>query len=85
MLDRIKFIAAHQSVPVSAITHLASVKQIEPYGETGKYKLVFSEPARKIGPIQFGDVRSGFMQGTRYTSVHKLRSVRTIGELFANK
>ena len=51
MLDKIKYIAAYQTNPVSAITHYAPVSQIEPYGESGKYKLVFSEKAKPIGPI----------------------------------
>lgn len=37
MIPKIKWIAAYQSRPVSAITHIAPVKQIEPYGEAGKY------------------------------------------------
>ena len=41
MLDKIKYIAVYQTNPVSAITHYAPVSQIEPYGESGKYKLVF--------------------------------------------
>ena len=40
MLDKIKYIAAYQTQPVSAITHYAPVSRIEPYGEEGKYKLV---------------------------------------------
>ena len=43
MLDKIKYIAAYQTNPVSAITHYAPVSKIELYGESGKYKLVFSE------------------------------------------
>ena len=42
MLPKIKWIAAYQSQPISAITHLAKVSRIEPYGESGKYKLIFS-------------------------------------------
>ena len=49
MLDKIKHIAAYQTQPVSAITHYAPVSRIEPYGESGKYKLVFSESAKPIG------------------------------------
>jgi hypothetical protein len=45
MIPKIKYIAAYQSHPVSAITHVAPVASIEPYGEDGKYKLNFSEPA----------------------------------------
>lgn len=83
MIDKIKFIAAYQSAPISAITHVAPVKQIEPYGETGKYKLVFSEPAQPIEPIPYGDAPSGAMQGPRYTTIEKLRSAKTVGVLLA--
>jgi hypothetical protein len=50
MLPKIKYIAAYQSQPVSAITHYAPVSSIEPYGEEGKYKLIFAEAAKPIGP-----------------------------------
>jgi hypothetical protein len=83
MLDKIKFIAAYQSAPISAITHVAPVKQIEPYGESGKYKLVFSEPALAIEPIPYGNAPSGAMQGPRYTTIERLRSAKTVGEILA--
>ena len=51
MLDKIKYIAAYQTKPVSAITHYAPVSRIEPYGEGGKYKVVFSGSAKPIGPF----------------------------------
>jgi hypothetical protein len=72
MLQKIKWIAAYQSQPVSAITHAAPVSRIEPYGEGGKYKLVFSEPAKPIKPIPFADAPGGAMQGPRYTTYSKL-------------
>jgi hypothetical protein len=65
MLDKIKYIAAYQTQPVSAITHYAPVDRIEPYGEGGKYKLVFSMKAKAITPIPFGDAPQGAMQGPR--------------------
>ena len=76
MLDKIKYIAAYQTNSVSAITHYAPVSQIEPYGESGKYKLVFSEKAKPIGPITFGDAPTGSMQGP------KLRKAKTLSEIF---
>lgn len=82
MLDKIKFIAAYQSRPVSAIPHYAPVDRIEPYGDSGKYKVVFSEPAKRIGPIPFGDAPSGAMQGPRYTSFEKLKSAKTVSDIF---
>ncbi|HMS82657.1 MAG TPA: hypothetical protein PKD12_03290 [Nitrospira sp.] len=82
MLSRIKYIAAYQSAPVRAVTHFAPVKQIEPYGDEGKYRLVFTEPAKPIGPSPFGDAVTGTMQGPRYTSFKKLVVAKKISELF---
>lgn len=82
MLDKIKYIAAYQTQPVSAITHYAPVARIEPYGEEGKYKLVFSEKAKPIGPIPFGDAPQGAMQGPRYTTFAKLETARQISDLY---
>jgi hypothetical protein len=82
MLDKIKYCAAYQATPVSAVTHVAPVKQIEPFGDSGKYRLVFSEPASKIGPIPFGDATTGSMQGPRYTSFAKLNTAKKVTDLF---
>ena len=81
MLDKIKHIAAYQSHPVSAITHYAPVSRIEPYGEGGKYKLVFSESAKPIGPIPYGDAPQGAMQGPRYTSFSRLQKARKLSDV----
>ena len=82
MIPRIKYIAAYQSQPVSAVTHVAPVARIEPYGEDGKYKLVFSEPAKPIGPIRFSDAPSGSMQGPRYTTYARLMAASKLTDLF---
>jgi hypothetical protein len=82
MLDNIKYIAAYQTSPISAVTHFASVKQIEPYGDNGKYKLVFAEPAKAVGPIPFGQATTGSMQGTRYTTLAKLQTAKGVVDLF---
>jgi hypothetical protein len=81
MLPKIKYIAAYQSQPVSAITHVAEVARIEPYGEDGKYRLVFTGPAQKIPDIPFGAAISGAMQGPRYTYYTKLMSAKSVAEL----
>lgn len=82
MIPLIKFVAAYQSQPVSAVTHVAPVASIEPYGEDGKYKLIFSEPAKQIGPIPFSGATSGSMQGPRYTSYARLLTAKKLSELF---
>lgn len=82
MLDKIKYCAAYQAMPVSAVTHVAPVKQIEPFGDSGKYRLVFSAPAAMVGPIPFGDATTGSMQGPRYTTYAKLKSAKKVTDLF---
>lgn len=81
MLSRIKYIAAYQTQPISAVTHYAPVDHIEPYGEGGKYKLVFASKARTIGPIPFADAPPGTMQGPRYTTMEKLRGAKKLSDL----
>ena len=81
MLDKIKCIAAYRTQPVSAITHYAPVSRIEPYGEGGKYKLVFSERAKPIGPIPYGDAPQGTMQSPRYTSFSRLQKARKLTDV----
>ncbi len=82
MLPKIKFIAAYRTQPESKVTHYAPVASIEPYGEKGKYKLIFAEPAKPIGPIPFADAPQGSMQGPRYTSFAKLQKAKKLMDLF---
>lgn len=82
MLPRIKWIAAYQTQPVSAITHLAEVDHIEPYGEDGKYKVVFKGTAEKLPKkIVFAGAKSGAMQGPRYTTLARLKTAKHIADL----
>ena len=81
MLDKIKYIAAYRTQPDSAITHYAPVSRIEPYGEGGKYKVVFSETAKPIGPIPYGDAHPGAMQSPRYTSFARLQKARKLTDV----
>lgn len=71
MKDRIKYIAAYQVAPVSAITHIAEIKEIKPYKDTGKYLVIFSGPGREIKPIPTKD-SSKSPQGPVYVKYSKL-------------
>lgn len=83
MLEKIKYIAAYQTAPISAVTHYATVDKIEPYGEEGKYKIVFSGPAKELeNPILYGSAPSGYMQGTRYSNFEKLKTAKTVVDIF---
>jgi hypothetical protein len=55
MKDRIKYIAAYQVAPISAITHVAEIKEIKLYKDTGKYIVIFNGPAKEIKPIHLKD------------------------------
>ena len=85
MIDKIKYIAAYQTAPISAVTHYAPVERIEAYGESGKYRVVFAEPAKEIMPIPYGDAPTGAMQGPRYTSFEKLQTATKLAELIGKK
>ena len=81
-LDKIKYCAAYQSAPVSAVTHVAPVRQIEPFGDSGKYRLVFAALAEAVGPIPFADAPPGTMQSPRFTTYARLKSARKVADLF---
>jgi len=51
-------------------------------GEEGKYKLIFAEPAKPIGPIPFADSPQGSMQSPRYTTFDKLMKAKKLTDLF---
>jgi hypothetical protein len=80
---QIKFIAGYQIRPVSAITHIAPVKSIEPHGDEGKSIIYFSEPATAIEPIPMvkgGRVKT--FQNLRYTTLDRLQNAKTLDEVF---
>ena len=83
MIPKIKHIAAYRVAPKSAITHVAPVKSIEPWKDTNKYILHFSEPAREIHPIKLvpkGKVKAP--QNARYTSLERLMAAKNLDEAF---
>lgn len=81
-LKQIRYIAAYQTKPVSAVTHYAPIATIEPYGEDGKYQLILSSAPLEIKPIPFGDAPGGLMQGPRYTTLGKLLTAKMLVDLF---
>jgi len=83
VIPRIKYIAAYQVAPVSAITHLALVKNIEPWQDSGKFVVNFAEPAKEISPIPLvPKSRVKALQNIRYTSLDKLQRAKTLDEVF---
>jgi len=82
-LAQIKYVAAYQSRPVSAITHYAPIAAIEPYGEDGKYKLVFSAPAQELCPIPIGNATA--LRSPRYTTLQRLKTAKTFADVFVER
>jgi hypothetical protein len=83
MIPKIKYIAGYQAAPISAITHFAPVKSIEPYKDTAKYILYFSEPATEISPIKLvpkGKVKPPY--SSRYTTLERLKAANNLDEAF---
>ncbi len=84
MIEQIKYIAAYQVAPISAITHVAPVKSVEPYKDSGKVIIYFEEQAKEIKPIKLikgGKVRAP--QSLRYTTYERLKSAKNLDEVFA--
>jgi len=83
MIPKIKYTAAYQVAPVSAITHLAEVESIKQWKDSNKYILRFVKPASKIGPIKLvpkGAVKA--LQNARYTSIDRLKNAKTLDDSF---
>jgi hypothetical protein len=83
MKPQIKYIAAYRVAPVSAITHIAPVGSIEPWKDTGKFVLNFTEPAHQIGPIPLvKGGRAKALQNLRYTNREALEKAATLDDLW---
>ena len=58
------------------------LRQPPPYGEGGKYKLIFSAKAQPITPIPFADApQQGAMQCPRYTTFAQLQAAKKLSDL----
>ena len=58
-------------------------QRIEPCGEEGKYKLISSEPAKKLdNPIPLSDALPSSMQSCSYTNIGSLKKAKIIKDLF---
>ncbi|MFO3395012.1 hypothetical protein SCZ83_16590, partial [Legionella pneumophila serogroup 8] len=81
MRERIKYIACYRVSPISAITHLAKIKSIEPWGNTGKWFINFEkiEEIKAISLNKNGKVKAP--QNHRYTLRNKLLNATTLDDI----
>ena len=83
MLPLIKYIASYRVYPISAITHIAPIKSIGPWKDSGKYVVNFAKPAKEIEPISLnkkGRVKA--LQSLRYTTRERLESAKTLDDVW---
>lgn len=82
MIPKIKYIAAYQVKPISAITHIAEVKSIDRWQDTNKYVLTFSIPADEIKHVKMGKNKGKVPQSSRYTSKARILAAKTLDQVF---
>lgn len=80
--EHLKWIAAYQVNPIGAVTHVAEIDRIEPFGDEGKFKIYFKGPATMLAnPIPYGSAPSGAMQGPRYCTKAALDTAKSVADL----
>lgn len=83
MAKQLKYIAAYITAPQQEITHYAPTRSIEPWQNSGKMVVNFTEPAREIGPLKLTkNGRVKHLQGLRYTNFEKLKKATSLDEAF---
>ena len=82
MIPKIKYIAAYQVAPVSAITYIAEIKSIEQWKDINKYILHFVKPARKIKKVPLGKSKGKAPQSPRYSSKERILDSENLDNVF---
>lgn len=82
MIPKIKYIAAYQVAPISAITHIAEVKSIEQWKDSNKYIVYFTEPAEKIKKVPLGTGKGKAPQSPRYSSRERILDAKSLDNVF---
>lgn len=83
-INKFKYIAAYQVAPISAITHIAEIKEIVPYLNSGKFLVRFKTKAQELKRpvrLQRGQVGSQ-PQSPRYTTYEKILNSDNLQDLW---
>lgn len=79
----IKYIAIYQVAPVSKITYYGKVGKIEPYENTGKYKIYLDgEPMKIKKPIGLGNNPYLKPQGPKYAKLSVINAAKTLDDIW---
>lgn len=80
--SNLKWIAAYQVLPIAAVTHLAEIDCFVPFGDEGKFKVIFKGPAKELEkPLPYANAVSGAMQGPRYCTKATFDAASTVADL----
>jgi hypothetical protein len=79
VIPRLKYLAMYEVSPVSAIRWVGKIESIQPYEDTGKYRIYLSE-INKIEPIKLGNPQYT-PYGPRYTTYELLQKAKDLGDL----
>lgn len=82
MIPKIKYIAAYQVAPISAITYIAEISKIERYENTDKFILYFRNEPEKIKEVKLGKKLGKAPQSPRYSLRDKILKAETLDDLF---
>jgi len=82
-IPNIKYIAIYQSAPISKITYYGEVDKIEPYRDTGKYKIYLKgKPIKLSNPVKLGKNRRLCPQGPKYSKLDGILKAKTLDDIF---
>jgi hypothetical protein len=79
VIPKLKYLAMYEVSPVKAIRWVGKIESIQPFEDTGKYKIVLSEIS-KIDPIKLGNPNYAPF-GPRYTTYELLQKAKDLGDL----
>jgi hypothetical protein len=80
--EKIHHLAIYEKAPAAVVRHVAEIDRIEPYKNSGKYK-VFLKNKQEVRPIPLDKDKKGVApQAPRFTTYDKLRKAKKISELW---
>jgi predicted Mrr-cat superfamily restriction endonuclease len=85
-IQHIKYIAIYQVAPISMITYYGVVDRIEPYENTGKYKLFLKgDPIKLKKPVGLGKNPHLKPQGPKYAQLDKILKAKSLDDIFGGE
>lgn len=82
--EKLRYLAIYEKWPVGAVSHYAEIEKIEPYKDSGKFKL-YLKNKKTIAPIKLDGPpykRGVAPQGPRYITLQKLLSAKKLSDLW---